>query len=141
MMDLEQLVAAGLIHKVVPAKDLAEKEFHEADYDIERAKEALESKDYKWSIVKAYYAVFHSARGIMFLMGYREKSHFGVGEYLGILSKEGKLESRYAQDFKAAMSARQAADYNYDYSKEKAEMVVSMAEEFLERMEKLKTAL
>ncbi len=140
-MDLEQLVAAGLIHKVVPAKDLAEKEFHEADYDIERAKEALESKDYKWSIVKAYYAVFHSARGIMFLMGYREKSHFGVGEYLGILSKEGKLESRYAQDFKAAMSARQAADYNYDYSKEKAEMVVSMAEEFLERMEKLKTAL
>ena len=140
-MDIGQMVAAGLIQKVVPAKDLAEKEFKEADYDIERAKEALESNDYKWSIVKAYYAVFHSTRGIMFLMGYREKSHFGVGEYLGILSKDGKLESRYVHDFKAAMSARQAADYNYDYSKEKAGMVVSIAEEFLKRMEKLKTRL
>ncbi len=140
-MDLAQLIAAGLIQKVGPTKDLAEKEFKEADYDIERAREALEAKDYKWATVKAYYAVFHSARGIMFIMGYREKSHFAVGEYLAILSRDGKLESRYVHDFKAAMSARQGADYNYDYSKEKAETVVSLAEEFLDRMEGLKSKL
>jgi uncharacterized protein (UPF0332 family) len=141
MMDIDQLVAGGLIQKTGPAGDMAEKEFREADYDIGRAKEALEGKDYKWSIVKAYYAVFHSAKGIMFLTGYREKSHFAVGEYLGVLSREGKLESRYAQDFKAAMSARQGADYNYDYSKEKAETVVSLAEEFIDRMEELRSKL
>jgi len=140
-MDLGQLVAAGLIQKVGPAKDLAEKEFKEADYDIGHAREALEAKNHKWAIVEAYYAVFHSAKGIMFLMGYREKSHFAVGEYLSTLSRDGKLESRYVNDFKAAMSARQAADYDYDYSREKAEAVVSLAEEFLDRMEALRTKM
>ena len=72
----------------------------------------------------------------MFLMGYREKSHFAVGQFLGCLSKDGKLEERFATDFKAAMSARQGADY--DYSREKAEQVISLAEEFIDRMGELK---
>ena len=140
-MDLEEMVAQGLIQKIGPAKDLAEKEFGEVDYDIESARKALEERDYKWTIVKAYYAVFHSAKGIMFLMGFREKSHFAVGQFLDTLSKDGKLENRYANDFKAAMSARQGADYHYDYSKEKAEQVILLAEEFIERMEELRNKL
>jgi len=140
-MDLEEMVSVGLIQKTGPAKDLAEKEFGEADYDIDHARSALEEKDYKWAIVKAYYSVFHSAKGVMFLMGYREKSHFAVGEFLDILSKDGKLENKYPTDFRAAMSARQGADYHYDYSKEKAEQVISLAEEFIDRMQELREKL
>jgi len=140
-MDLDRLLEQGSIQKIEPAKDLAEKEFAEADYDIEHARESFEEKDYKWSIVKAYYAIFHSAKGIMFLMGYREKSHFAVGEFLRELSKEGKLEGKYANDFKAAMSARQGADYNYEYSKDKAELIISIAEEFIDRMEQLRAKI
>ena len=140
-MNLEEMTAQGIIQKTGPARDLAEKEFKEADYDIESARNAFEEKDYKWTIVKAYYSVFHSAKAIMFLLGYREKSHFAVGQFLDMLSKDGKLENRYANDFKAAMSARQGADYHYDYSKEKAGQIISLAEEFVDRMEELRHKL
>lgn len=140
-MDLDELIKANYIQKIQPAADLAEKEFHEADYDLERAETAFHEKDYKWAIVQAYYAVFHSAKGIMFLMGFREKTHFAVGEFLEILSKKGKLESRYVSDFKACMSARQAADYHYDYSEKTAKEIFEIAEEFVERMKKLKKAV
>ena len=46
-MDLEEMIAQGMIQKIAPAKDLAEKEFGEADYDIDHARSALEDKDYK----------------------------------------------------------------------------------------------
>jgi len=140
-MDLEELVKANYVQKIQPAQDLAEKEFHEADYDLGRAETAFQEKDYKWTIVKAYYAVFHSAKGIMFLMGFREKTHFAVGEFLDFLSKKGKLESRYVSDFKTCMGARQAADYDYEYSEIIANDIFEIAEEFVERMKKLKKAV
>lgn len=140
-MDIEALVQEGLLQRIKPSPDLAEKEFEEADYDMGRARKALEEKDSKWAIIKAYYAVFHSAKGILFLMGLREKSHFGLGEALDALCDEGKLESRYVADFKAASSARQAADYRYDHSEKTAAEIISLAEEFLEKMGKLRREL
>jgi uncharacterized protein (UPF0332 family) len=137
-MEIKDLVEIGMIKKIEPDKELVDKEFKEADYDIEKARIALEEKDYKWTIVKAYYSVFHAAKAILISRGYNEKAHIGIAEFLNILSKEGKLESRYVVDFKAAMSARQGADYQYDYSEEKAKAIISLAEEFIDRMEELK---
>jgi hypothetical protein len=74
----------------------------------------------------------------MFLAGFREKAHFAVAEYLGILSSNGKLENSFVNDFKAAMSARQAADYQYDYDGSRAETLVQLAGEFVARMKKLR---
>lgn len=140
-MDMDELIKANCMQKIRPAQDLAEKEFHEAEYDLEKAETALDEKDYKWAIVKAYYAVFHSAKGIMFLMGLREKAHFAVGHFLDCISKNGKLEGRYVSDFKTCMNARQAADYNYDYSEKTAHDIYAMAEEFIERMKRLRKAV
>ena len=137
-MDITELIKGGHIQKIGPSSDLAEKEFAEAKYDLEHSHSALDGKDHKWAIVKAYYAVFHSAKGILFLMGYREKSHFAVGEMLDLISKEGKLEGRYIADFKAAMSARQGADYHYDHSPTLACEIVGLADEFVDRMMKLR---
>ena len=137
-MKIKDLVEIGMIKEIKPDKDLVDKEFSEADYDIEKARIAYEEKDYKWSIVKAYYSVFHSAKGILISMGFNEKAHIGIAEFLNILSKEGKLESRYVTDFKAAMSARQGADYQYDYSQDKAKDILSLAEEFIDKMKELR---
>jgi len=73
---------------------------------LEHAKTSFEQNDYKWSIIKSYYAVFHSTKAIIFLMGLKEKSHFGVGEILDWLCTQGKIENRYVIEFKAAQSAR-----------------------------------
>jgi len=140
-MDIEGLIEEGHIQRIKPSGDLSEKEFREADYDLEKAKEELENEDYKWAIVKGYFAVFHSARGVMFIMGYREKSHFAVREFLDTLCTEGKLENSYVADFRAALSARQSADYHYDYSKKRAIEIVELADEFVERMKKLKSEI
>jgi uncharacterized protein (UPF0332 family) len=141
MMDTAGLVKANHIQRIEPSRDLADKEFAEADYDLERAHLELANKGNKWAIVKAYYSVFHSAKGILFLIGYREKTHFGVGEMLALLSKDGKLEGRYVNDFKAAMSARQGADYHYEHSLEAAKEMIALADGFLERMKRMRKEL
>jgi uncharacterized protein (UPF0332 family) len=136
-MNIEFLIIRGYLTKVPPAKDLAEKEMKESRDDLGEAKKELGSKGYKWATVKAYYAMFHSAKAVLFLMGLKERSHYVVGEVLDILSKEGKLESNYVNDFKAAMSAREGADYHYSYDEKTADDLVAIAEEFTKRMKKL----
>ncbi len=136
-MEIDTLVDIGLVSKITPAKDLAEKEFEESDYDLKSAKSELSQGNWKWSIVKSYYSMFHSAKGILFLMGLKEKSHFAVAEVLEALVKEGKLESEFANNFRAAMSAREGADYHYKHPQHIAEEMVSYSEKFCERMQEL----
>ena len=105
-MDIEACLREGLLRKIGIDKKIVEKELKEADYDFEKAEEALDSKDFKWTIVKSYYSMFHSARAVLFSLGYREKRHFAVQVVLEDLVKKGKLESLYLEYFSAAMEAR-----------------------------------
>ena len=136
-MSIKESLEEGYLQRITPDKELIEKELNEADYDFGRANKALEEEDYKWCTVKSYFSMFHSARAVLFSLGYREKRHFAIGAVLDDLREKGKLESRYVNDFKGAMSAREGADYHYSYSRDKAEYMVGMAEEFNRRMKKL----
>jgi uncharacterized protein (UPF0332 family) len=136
-MNISQAVENGILEKVSPDKELAGKETAEADYDLEKAQKALEDEDFKWAIVKSYYSMFHAARAVLFVLGYREKKHFGISVVLDDLCKRGKLESLFANDFKAAVSAREDADYHYIYSEDEAGHMLDVAEQFKERMSKL----
>jgi len=136
-MDIEQYIVAGYVKKIVPAEDLVEKEFKEAEYDLDSAKKAIKDEDFKWATVKSYYSMFHAAKGVLFSIGLREKTHFVIELILEEISKEGKLESTFVNDFKAARSARMEADYNYEYSEKSAKELMKMAVEFLSRMKTL----
>ncbi len=136
-MDIEACIKQGFLMKETPDKKLIEKEMKESQYDLESAKKAISGKDYKWGIIKSYYSMFHAGKAACFSLGYREKKHIAVLIVLEHLNKEGKLEGRFIHDFKAAMAAREGADYQYSYSTEKAEQLYNMAKEFLERMKKL----
>ena len=130
-------LAEGSLKKVSIDKKLVEKEMKEGLYDVSKAKEAYESKDFKWAIVKSYYSMFHSARAVLFSLGYREKRHFAVQVVLEDLNKKGNLESIYLDYFSAAMEAREGADYRYTYSKESASNILEYAEKFIDKMKKL----
>lgn len=78
--------------------------------------------------------MFHSSRAVLFKLGLREKRHFVVAEILEELNKEGKLEIKFVNDFRAVMSSREAADYHYAYSKEIAGSSLEMAKEFADRI-------
>jgi len=136
-MDLNEALQKGFLAKESIDPRLTIKELKEAEYDLIKAQESLQQKDFKWAIVKAYYSMFHAARAVLFRLGYREKRHFVVPIVLEELSKQGKLESEYVTDLNAALYGREEADYHYGYSEDTAKQSVEMAENFLKRMKQL----
>ncbi len=116
---------------------LIQKELQESEYDLDKAKQALLSKDYKWTIVKCYYSMFHSAKAVCFSLGLREKKHIALVMMLEELIQESKLEKEYLYSFKAAMDARESADYHYQHSEDTAKHIYSLAQKFNQRMKKL----
>ena len=133
-MDIKECLEEGYLKKIVPDEGLIKKELNEAKYDFDKAERAFSEKDFKWCIVKSYYAIFHAARAVLFKIGLKEKRHFAIGVVLEDLSKQGKLEHKFISDFYAAMSSREEADYHYAYSKEAAEHNLQISKEFLEEM-------
>jgi len=136
-MDIKECLDKGFLKKIKPDPKLVEKEFKEANYDLEKAEHALKEDDFKWCIVKSYYSMFHAARAVLFSLGYRERRHFAVQIVLEDLIKKGKLESIYIEYFSAAMESREGADYRYEYSLEMAEDILENAKKFLSKMEQL----
>ena len=53
------------------------------------------------------------------------------------LSKEGRLESSFVNDFRGAMMAREDADYRYVHTKDTSEYVIGIAEEFIAKMKEM----
>jgi len=134
-MRINELLEKGFIVKIKPDKKIIGKELKEASYDL--ANVALEQGDFKWCIIKSYYSMFHAAKAVLFSLGLKERRHFAVEVVLEDLSSEGKLKSKFINDFKAAMSAREEAHYRYSYSEDSAKYLVDIAEEFLEEMKKI----
>ncbi len=136
-MNLHECIEDGLLRKIAPDKALSGKEWSEAQLDLNDAVQLFEEKRFKRSTTAAYYAMFHAAKAVLFQLGYKENAHYAISVVLDDLVKQGKLESTHANDFRAALHARQQADYHYDYSKQNAAQVVEVAREFVKRIEKL----
>src|SRR3989344_5216597 len=136
-MNLQSGLDKKYLVKSEPDKELSEKELNEARYDLDKTIKAFEDKDYKWCIVKCYYVMFHASKSILFKLGYVEKKHIAILIVLEDLNRKGKIENRFVIDYKAAMSAREDADYHYFYSKETAKYNLEICKEFLERVKKL----
>lgn len=105
-MNIEDCLREGYLRRIKPDKILAEKEFKEAGYDLEKTKKCLREEDYKWAVVTAYYCMFHSGKAVLFSLGYKEKKHVGVQTVIEELVTKGLLESAYSDYFKAAFEAR-----------------------------------
>lgn len=134
-MDIEDCLRKGYLVKTRIEWDLIEKEVKESQYDLRSAKQALEEKNHKWTIIQCYYAMFHIGKAVCFRQGYREKKHVAVLIMLEHLNKQGKVEGRFVNDFRAVMAAREGADYQYTYSPERAEQVWNLAQEFVSKLQ------
>lgn len=133
-MNIDECLEKEYLKKIEIDEKLITKEFNEADYDLESANRAYNSGDNKWCIVKCYYSMFHAAKGVLFKLGYKEKKHIAVLIVLETLNKDGKLEGKFITNFRAAMKAREDADYNYTYSSETASYDLEITEEFVNAM-------
>ena len=116
-----------------------------AKYRMERAKEMLEAaegnlniRQYKTSINRSYYAVFHAMRALNILKGFDSSKHSGViaffnREYL----KTEILDKALSVIIKNSSFLREKSDYDdfFIASKKEAETHVSEARIFLEAAE------
>lgn len=115
-------------------KKLVPKELKSAERDLEWARASWEQKNFKWCTVQAYYCMFHSARALLFFKGYTEKSHFCL--YVAIrelFQKPNLIEKTIVDSLYTAMTLREDADYEDEFSKEGAQAALDSASRFIER--------
>jgi len=76
--------------------------------------------------------MFHAARALVYSWGYREKSHYCLAvSSRALFVDEKRLEARAVRDLLNAMSLREAADYEADFSEREATAVIKVAERFV----------
>lgn len=136
-MNVEYCLREGFLKRIKMDKKLVKKELEESRKDLEDAKASLDMKKFKWSIIQSYYSMFHAARAVLFSLGLKERRHFAIQVVLEDMVKNKRLEQRYVDDFKAGMFTREEADYESEYSQERAASLLKIAEGFDKRMKNI----
>jgi len=120
------------IIKFPKGKRLVQKELMSAEEDIENAKFGLSVGRYKWPTIQGYYAIYHTARALLFSRGYRERSHYCLYVALKeLFVNSGLMSIGLAESFYHAMTLRENADYRSQYSRTGAIRILKNAEAFL----------
>jgi len=131
--DFLECLKKGKIKPFSSGPNVALKEWTTAEEDLEEAKESLSRKKHKWSTIQSYYAMFHSARALIYKAGYREHSHYCLRIALRALYVErGLLDAHYIEIFHMAKNLRENADYHGNFSNEDAEHLYQEAMNFLQ---------
>lgn len=119
-------------------KELAGYRMDRAKEMLVAARENLEIGQYKTSLNRSYYAIFHAMRAMNILKGFDSSKHSGViaffnKEYL----KENILDRNLSIVIKNSAFLRKKSDYDdfYIASKQEAEKQLEEAERFLDAVE------
>ncbi len=119
-------------------RGLIKNELKQAQDDLYEARDRFRKQKYKYATINGYYSMFHSARGLLYSKGYREKSHYYLIVALNSLFVDkGLLDEMLVREFHDAMVLREEADYHGKFSKDGAETVLKVAEEFLNKAKSL----
>jgi len=111
-----------------------------AEKALRSAKILLEHGEVEDSVSRAYYAMFHAAKAILFTMGVKAKTHKGVISSFGEhVVKKGVLDKEFADILRKAFDMRQRCDYETyaELEEELVKEVVSNAEKFVNKIKEL----
>lgn len=103
------------------------------------AEENLKLKQYRTSLNRSYYAVFHAIRAVNMLDGFDSSKHSGVIAYFNkAFLKEGKLDKGLSKIIKDTSYLREKSDYDDFYlaSCQDAEIQLDNAKKFVMSVEK-----
>jgi uncharacterized protein (UPF0332 family) len=132
-MNFKKCLEQKRIVKIIPTKEMIDKELASAKYDLKMADESLMKNDSKWASVQAYYSMFHSAKALVLNKGYREKSHYCLIVALRELYiKTEELDKEIGDDLENCMDIRHEADYGLTYDTESATICIDAARNLLE---------
>jgi uncharacterized protein (UPF0332 family) len=133
-------IEKGLLKKLPASEDNAMRSINKAESWLKEAEKSLQGEAYDSSVLSSYLAMFHSARAVLFLDGYREKSHACVARYLEeqYVSKK-KLEKKWVEllDHHREIRHNDQYDLSFYSSDEEAKEALELAGQFLQRMKRL----
>ncbi len=130
-MTFKECLKLGRIKEFSQGKALVNKELQTAERDLLDGKEGFEREKYKWTTIQSYYAMFHSARALLYAKNYREKSHHCLIIALRHLYVEtGELPVYFVEALQKGKALREDADYYDDWSRTGSEEMLNLAEEF-----------
>ena len=112
--------------------------FNRSKEELQTAELLLRNTDYRSSINRSYYAIFHAIRAVNALDGFDSSKHSGVishfnQEYV----KTGVFEKESSKIIRNASELREQADYEdfYEASQEDAADVFEQASRFISLVE------
>lgn len=119
-------------------KTLSKYRFDCAIEDIENAKTMLEAKQYKLTLNRSYYAIFHAMRAVTVLDDFDSSKHSGIIAHFNQHHvKTGDFPKDTSKIIKSASEMRELADYKdfYIASGQEAMEQVANAERFVSRIQ------
>ena len=112
-----------------------------ADKALEAARHLLADRLYEDAVSRAYYAMFHAARAILFTKGIITKTHSGAITNFGIeIAEKGIVDKEYGRIFNRAFNLRQKSDYETG-TRFKKEDVMEMVENTKRFLQVVKSAM
>jgi uncharacterized protein (UPF0332 family) len=138
--NVERLLEERLLRKIPASKEKAGESIKTAESWIKEAENNLKSKAFRSCIISSYLAMFHSARGVLFGDGFREKSHFAVARYLeDRYAKKKMLEEKWIELLDHYRETRHDDQYSTSFfaTQADAEKALKSAIEFVERIKEL----
>ena len=127
-----------MLRRIPPSKDKAVQSLKKAREWLKEAENSLRGNALNSSILASYMVMFHAARTILFLDGFREKSHACVARYLDEkYVKTGKLDKKWVELLDHSREIRHNDQYDLSYfsTKEEAENALKSANDFFAAME------
>ena len=112
-------------------RDLSEYRLKTAKEDLARAKAAFDADDYKLSLNRSYYSIFHALRAVNSLDGFDSSKHTGVIAHFNQEHvKNNDFPKSVSKMVSSAMDFRQKSDYEdfYTVSKSDADEQIRNAE-------------
>ena len=119
-------------------KVLSEYRFERAKEMLDAARQNLNINQYRTSLNRSYYAVFHAMRAVNILNGYDSSKHSGVIAYFNKnFLKENKLDRNLYKIIKDSSYLREKSDYDdfFVIGRQETERQLKNAEIFVKAVE------
>lgn len=124
--------------------DLSKYRFDTAKSNLNAAKLLYEAKDFKSSVNRSYYAIFHALRAVNILEDFDSKKHSGVISHFNEFHvKSGQFDSGISKIIKGSFLIRQEADYEdfYVITADEAAAQITNAEAVLHQIKSFLTPI
>jgi uncharacterized protein (UPF0332 family) len=137
-MTYNECFEKGLLRKAHVPKEEIEHQLKIAEDYLKKAEVIFEKEIYDISFLTVYISLFHSARGLLYSKGYKERSHFCLFEFVRFEFKNEPEIVRLAEISHNYREIRHMVQYEGSLcSKESAKEAINDADDFLKAVKRM----